>query len=167
MPAELIPVNLDTRERIEAIVRQIGGKPGVWLDDDKADSGSPFLWYESGWDAMDELQDKVADLIRCSFQKFDKALVIRVTQRHYSWIAFFPWTEITGLDWQARESFEESVGKHRTKGKIFGIVREFFSSEQPEDRILMQTPEIQLQLRVPAMHRNRVQDYLRRLPSFS
>ena len=75
---------------------------------------------------LDELQDKVADLIRCRFQKFDKALVIRVTQRHYSWIAFFPWTEITGLDWQARESFEKSIGKHRTQSKIFGIVREFF-----------------------------------------
>jgi len=86
---DLLPINPNTRpEQAERIARR-GGRASLrqrW----RVATGSPFVWYVNGWDALDAVQNRAPDLLRLSVERLQSGLLLHASQRHDAWFADFP-----------------------------------------------------------------------------
>jgi hypothetical protein len=86
---ELIHRNPNTREAIEERIRSLGGRLSL-RERFRHPAGSPFVWYQSGWSALDAVQERAPDMLRLGFERLNNGLLLHASQRHDAWLAFVP-----------------------------------------------------------------------------
>jgi hypothetical protein len=66
---------------LRAIHESIGGKYNLTERVKRDGNGSPFLYYDSGHPAIDQLNERCNDMLRINFEEFKNGLLLGVSER--------------------------------------------------------------------------------------
>lgn len=66
---------------LRAIYESIGGKYNLTERVKRDGNGSPFLYYDSGHPAIDQLNERCNDMLRINFEEFKNGLLLDVSER--------------------------------------------------------------------------------------
>lgn len=84
-------------KELQAIYDSIGGKYNFKERFQRDGNGSPFLYYNAGHPAIDELNERCVDMLRINFEEFKNGLLLGVTERTEPYIMPLKPEEVLGI----------------------------------------------------------------------
>lgn len=83
---------------LRAIQHSLGGKYPIRDRLKRDGTGSPFMYYVSGHEEIDTLNDRCVDLLRINFEEYQNGLMLGVTERTEPYILPLQPGDIKGIE---------------------------------------------------------------------